>query len=46
MYGENTETMTFAVRHMSDFIIKSVNNEEIKGTLHTYWKENNVYISS
>jgi len=31
---------------MSDFVVKSPQREEVKAVMHTYWREQNVYISS
>ena len=45
-YGENTESITFAMNQASDFIVKTQESEEIKITLHTYWKQQNIYVSS
>lgn len=45
-YNENTETLTFVVGQMADFMIKPDYDEEVKATLHVYWRQHNVYISS
>jgi hypothetical protein len=31
---------------MVDFVVKPTQKEEIKGTLFTYWKDGNIYVSS
>lgn len=31
---------------MNDFVVKTGDYEEIKAVVHSYWKEDNVYISS
>jgi hypothetical protein len=31
---------------MVDFMVKSTQKEEIKGTLYTYWRDGNIYVSS
>ena len=31
---------------MTDFLVGVENNVEVKATMHTYWRQDNIYISS
>ena len=46
-YGQNTQSLTFGMKGITDFMLKTREEEQqVKMTIHTYWQQGKIYISS